>query len=81
MSTSKKHHAASGSSDSTGFGANSSYNAGRFVNKNGIANVVKTGAGIMERHSIYHTLLESSRLKFLLSIFSFFILINILFAF
>jgi hypothetical protein len=81
MRTNRKYNIKAKTSESTGFGSNASYNAGRFVNKDGVANVVKIGSGILERHSIYHTLLEFSRVKFLLSIFGFFIIINIIFAF
>lgn len=69
------------SEDNTGFGANSSYNAGRFINKNGIANVRKTGLGLLERYSLYHTMLALPRWKFFVAIFCFFIMINIAFAF
>lgn len=66
--------------DNTGFGANSSYNAGRFVNKDGIANVKKSGISLFHRYSLYHTMLALPRWKFLVSIFGFFIIINLLFA-
>ncbi len=68
------------SQENTGFGANSSFNAGRFVNKNGKANVEKRGIPFLQRYSIYHSLLEFPRWKFAIAILGFFILINIAFA-
>ncbi|MEJ7768391.1 MAG: ion channel [Chitinophagaceae bacterium] len=66
--------------NNTGFGSNSSYNAGRFINKDGVANVKKTGIGFLRRYSLYHTMLSLPRWKFLFSIFSFFVIINLVFA-
>ena len=68
------------SEDNTGFGVNSSNNAGRFYKPAGGANVEKRGIGILDRYSWYHTLLGMHRGKFLLLIFSIYILINIVFA-
>ena len=66
--------------DNTGFGANSSMYGGRFLNKDGTPNMRKTGIGILERTSWYHTMLLMPRWKFLLSIFASYLLINTLFA-
>jgi inward rectifier potassium channel len=65
----------------TGFGVNSSDYGGRFVNKNGKPNVAKKGVGYFEKISWYHILLDMSREKFLLTIFLFYLFINLLFAF
>ncbi len=64
----------------TGFGVNSSDYGGRFVNKNGTANLEKTGVGFFERISWYHTLLTLSRGKFLFVILLFYFIINLLFG-
>src|SRR3954470_23052742 len=66
--------------DNTGFGANNTFNTGRFVNKDGKANVQKTGIPYLQRYSIYHSLLEFPRWKFAIAILGFFIAINIGFA-
>ncbi|MEO6000961.1 MAG: ion channel [Chitinophagaceae bacterium] len=66
--------------DNSGFGASSAFNTGRFVNKDGKANIVKSGIPFFERYSIYHSLLDFPRWKFALTILGFFISINIVFA-
>lgn len=66
--------------ENTGFGTNSSMYGGRLVNRDGRANVQKTGLTIFSRYSWYHTLIEMSRLTFLGLIFISFLLINFLFA-
>jgi inward rectifier potassium channel len=67
--------------NNTGFGSNSSTSGGRFYNRDGTANVHKTGIPWWERLSAYHTMLAMPRWKFLLMIFVFFLSINLLFAF
>lgn len=64
----------------TGFGTNSSYYGGRFINKNGRANIEKRGIGFFEKTSWYHTMLLMPKWKFFLSIIVFYIAINLLFA-
>lgn len=64
----------------TGFGANASDYGGRFVNKNGQANIKKTGIGFLERISWYHSMLSVSSWKFFFIIFTFYISVNIIFA-
>jgi len=64
----------------TGFGVNSADYGGRFVNKSGRANIQKRGIPFLERISWYHTMLAVPRWKFLFIIFSFFIIINLIFA-
>lgn len=64
----------------TGFGTNSANYGGRFINKNGTANVEKKGIGFFDGISFYHTMLEIPKWKFLGLIFSFYILINFVFA-
>jgi inward rectifier potassium channel len=80
MPSFKKINTKAISQENTGFGANSSFNAGRFVNKDGNANVEKRGIPFLQRYSIYHSLLEFPRWKFAIAILGFFILINIAFA-
>lgn len=65
---------------SSGFGANSGNYGGRFINKNGTANVQKSGMYFWHRISWYHTLIEMPVWLFLLIIFTFYVSINFLFA-
>jgi inward rectifier potassium channel len=64
----------------TGFGNNADAVGGRLVNKDGIANTKKTGISLLERNSWFHTLLKISWWKFILLIFSAFILVNLIFT-
>lgn len=64
----------------TGFGTNSSNYGGRFVNKNGTANVEKRGMHILHRISWYHTLIDMPTWKFLVILLTFYISINFAFA-
>jgi inward rectifier potassium channel len=64
----------------TGFGVNSSDYGGRFLNKNGRANIEKSGLGFLERVSWYHTMLLMPRWKFFSTILLFYICVNIFFA-
>lgn len=64
----------------TGFGVNSSSYGGRFITKSGNANVRKTGIPFMEGISWFHTMLTIPKWKFLFIIFSFYFLVNFLFA-
>lgn len=66
--------------ESTGFGSNTSLYGGRLINKNGRANIKKTGIQFLEQLSLYHTLIQMSRWKFLIFIFLFFMLFNLAFA-
>jgi inward rectifier potassium channel len=64
----------------TGFGTNSSDYGGRFVNKDGKANIEKKGMPFLQRISWYHSLLAMPRWKFFSVIFLFFIVVNLIFA-
>lgn len=64
----------------SGFGTNASDYGGRFINKDGTPNIEKRGVGFLERISWYHTMLTLRGWKFFLILFSFYILINFLFA-
>jgi inward rectifier potassium channel len=66
--------------NNTGFGSNSDYSGGRFVNRDGSPNMRKKGVSIFKRYSIYHTLLALPLWKFLALIFLTYIIINFLFA-
>lgn len=64
----------------TGFGTNPSIYGGRFINKNGTANIEKRGLHFFSRTSWYHIMLDLSHANFFLIIFLFYFGINILFA-
>lgn len=64
----------------SGFGINTADYGGRFVNKDGLPNVEKRGIPYFDRISWYHTMLQMPRWKFMLIIFSFYILLNLVFA-
>lgn len=66
--------------ENTGFGSNSSFNGGRFIKKDGSSNTHVRGVSVLERYSMYHTMLDLPRWKFITTIFSFFIVINLAFA-
>lgn len=64
----------------TGFGDNASNYGGRFLNKDGKANLRITGIGFLERYSWYHSMLAMPGMKFFLVILLFFIIVNFIFA-
>lgn len=80
MSSHKNNSTKAKTDDTTGFGTNAARYGGRFINKNGTANVQRKGFNILTRTSWYHTMLELSGWKFLGLLFMFFIGVNFLFA-
>ncbi|WP_366183931.1 ion channel [Flavobacterium ovatum] len=64
----------------TGFGTNSSSYGGRFINKNGVANIEKKGMNILHRISWYHTLIDMPMWKFMTIVLAFYVGINFVFA-
>jgi inward rectifier potassium channel len=66
--------------NNTGFGSDSSYYGGRFLTKNGNANVHKDGIGFFESISWYHTMLNIPRWKFLFIVLLFYVVVNLFFA-
>ena len=68
------------SEDNTGFGTNANRYGGRFVNKDGSANVEKRGLNYFQRISWYHTLIDMPLYKFLSILFGVYILVNFTFA-
>ncbi len=65
----------------TGFGVNASDYGGRFVTKKGKANIEMRGISMLQKISWYHSLLGLPRWKFLFIIITFFVGINVIFAF
>lgn len=66
--------------NNTGFGTNSQNYGGRFINKNGNANIQKVGIGFLEGISLYHTMLKIPRWKFFFIIILFYFIVNLFFA-
>lgn len=64
----------------TGFGSNAANYGGRFINKDGSANIKKVGIDFAESISWYHTMLNIPRWKFMLIVFLFYGIVNFLFA-
>lgn len=64
----------------SGFGTNASSYGGRFINKDGSANIQKTGMHFLRRISWYHTMIDMPRWKFLGILLSFYVGVNFIFA-
>lgn len=77
---SKKINSKAKSQDNTGFGNNSQSYGGRFITKNGNANVRKTGIGFLEGISWYHTMITIPRWKFMFIVILFYFVLNSFFA-
>ena len=76
----KKINSKAKTNDSSGFGTSASNYGGRFINKDGNANVRKTGIGFLDSISWHHTMLNISRWQFLGVIVLFYFIVNLLFA-
>ncbi|KQO33034.1 Inward rectifier potassium channel Irk [Flavobacterium sp. Leaf82] len=64
----------------SGFGTNANSYGGRFVNKDGTANIEKRGMHLFRRISWYHTMIDMPNWKFMSILFIFYIVINFIFA-
>mgnify|MGYP003582693801 CR=1 FL=1 len=64
----------------TGLNSRATTKYARFINKDGSPNVVWRGSGILDRYSIYHYLINIPNWKFIILIFGYYMLINLLFA-
>lgn len=64
----------------TGFGTNASSYGGRFINKNGTANVEKQGMNLLSRISWYHTMIDMSVWRFMFILLAFYVGMNFVFA-
>jgi inward rectifier potassium channel len=80
MSLPKKVNPFSRINNDTGFAGNTSDTGGRFINKNGSYNLVKTGMPFRKRFSVFHNMLNLSTGKFITIIFLFYISINLIFT-
>ena len=80
MAFNKKDKLNSLSDKNTGFGTNASSYGGRLLNKDGTPNIKKSGVGIFERFSWFHSMLTMRGSKFFLIILFFYILVNLFFT-
>lgn len=64
----------------TGFGINANSYGGRFINKDGTANIEKRGMHVLHRISWYHTMIDMPAWRFMLIILAFYVGINFIFA-
>lgn len=80
MAFSKKINTTARPQDNTGFGDNAANYGGRFVTKEGGANIEKSGISFLRRVSWFHSMLALPRWKFICLIFIAFITVNIVFA-
>ncbi len=64
----------------TGFGNNASSYGGRFINRDGSFNLRKEGMSFFNRFSIYHSMLNLPRWKFITLIVVFYLCINLLYT-
>lgn len=76
----KKINAKAKTDNNTGFGTIASRYGGRFINKDGSANIEKRGIHYLNRISWYHTMLDLPRWKFFAILFSFYTAVNFVFA-
>lgn len=80
MALLKKINKKAKTDNNTGFGTNSQNYGGRFVNKNGNANIQKVGIGFLDSISWYHIMLKIPRWKFFFIIILFYFTVNLFFA-
>jgi inward rectifier potassium channel len=80
MALNKKISSIFTSNNDTGFGASATSYGGRFINKDGSFNLRKEGIPFFDRLSIFHTMLNMPRWKFIMIIVVFFLIINLFYT-
>lgn len=80
MASSRNINTSIKTNENTGFGNSVEYVGGRFINKDGTFNIVKRGAPIWERWSIYNWLLSMPSWKFGLAVVAIYFLMNVFFT-
>ncbi len=68
------------SNNDTGFGTNASSYGGRFVNRDGTFNLKKEGISFWDRFSVFHSMLNMPRWKFITIIVTSYLAINLLYT-
>lgn len=76
----KKKNIRSVIDNQTGFGSNATNYGGRFLTKEGTANIEKRGMPFLEQISLFHTLLRLPNWKFQAVILLVFVVVNVFFA-
>jgi len=79
MAITRKHPQIKSNED-TGFGTNPDNYGGRFINRDGTFNVKKEGLPFFRRFSLFHSMLNMPTWKFYGTLFSFYLLVNFIFA-
>ena len=80
MSLHKRSERLSRLNNDTGFGNNAASYGGRFINRDGTFNMRKEGISFLNRFSIYHTMLNLPRWKFIAVVLIFYFYVNLVFA-
>jgi inward rectifier potassium channel len=80
MTRFKKINSKAKAEANSGFGTNPNSYGGRFINKDGSANIQKRGMHFLRRISWYHTMIDLPRWKFLGILLAFYIGVNFIFA-
>jgi inward rectifier potassium channel len=80
MALHKRVNPSSRINNDTGFGTNASSYGGRFINRDGTFNMRKEGMPFWARFSIYHSMLNLPRWKFISVIIIFYFLINVFYT-
>ena len=80
MALRKRINTALKSNNDTGFGTSTTDVGGRFINKDGSFNIRKDGVAIWDRFSIFHTMLNMPRWKFITIVITFYLVVNLLFS-
>jgi len=78
--THKRINPFSKQNNDTGFASITDNTGGRFINKDGTYNLVKTGMSFMKRFSLFQDMLNLPLWRFMTIIFLFYIAVNILFT-
>lgn len=76
----KKINQKAKSENNSGFGTNANNYGGRFINKDGSANIERRGLSYLDSISWYHTMIEMPLWKFMSILIGFYIVLNLLFA-
>ena len=80
MDTTNKINTQAKATTATGFGTSAASYGGRFINKDGSANIEKRGLTFFNRISWFHTMLTMSGAKFLSILIAFYATVNFIFA-
>jgi len=80
MAINKRISTAIKSNNDTGFGTSTTDVGGRFINKDGTFNIRKQGVAIWDRFSIFHTMLNLPRWKFIAIVITFYLAVNLFFT-